>query len=340
MTSSKYFVKKFQLKELCLEITNKCPLKCIHCSSTSSPHSKEELDFKLVKKIIDHFKNLGGKVLEISGGEPLLHKDIYKIIEHAKKKNLRVHLYTSGLKTDEKKLIDAGVDRFLFGVHGSKPNTHEQITKTRNSFSKTIRAIKNLKKIGANVGIHFTPMKTNYKEVKELCKKAKSMNVDEFAVLRFVPQGRGSKNKDLLKLNEKEVRQLLSTVRKLKNRHKFIRLGCPIDFSFFSGNENPSKCKIAKSTLAIRADGTVILCPALKYKKRIGNVKEYSLERLWKDSPVLNKIRENCKIEECKACKHFNQCKGKCLAQHLYNYGKIFKGKDLWCETAKKIYLR
>lgn len=341
-------MSKIKLEELCLEITNKCLLECIHCSSMSSFSSKEELKFELIKKIIDDFRELGGVKIEFSGGEPIFHKDIYEIIEYAKKKNLEVSLYTNGLGVgadilhdeDIQRLINIGTNKFLFSLHGSKNGTHEKITEKEGSFQKTISVIKKLKEKDAYVGVHFVPTKINYQELEESCKMADDIGVNEFAVLRFVPQGRGWQNRSFLELREKEVEQLLKAVKKVKEDYKFIRLGCPISFSFFLDRQNAQECKIGKNMLTIRSDGAVTLCPAFKYKKIIGNIKEKELKELWEESPILTRIRklDYRRFISCSKCEYFNFCKGGCLAQHFYTYDEIFKGKDPWCDIAKKIY--
>ena len=74
-------------------------MSCIHCSSFNGFISKEDDEMNLsgVKKIIDEFVKTGGTVLEISGGEPLMHSKLLEIISYANKKHLETILYTSGL---------------------------------------------------------------------------------------------------------------------------------------------------------------------------------------------------------------------------------------------------
>ena len=261
-----------RLEELCLEVTNKCPLRCLHCSSNSSPTARQELKLKEIKRIIDDFKSLGGKVLEISGGEPLLHKDIFKIIEYGKSKKLEIRLYTNGIYLNAasvKELARIGLDKVLLGVYGASPVVHDKITGQKGSFFKTIKTIKNLKQKGIYVGIHFVPMKISYRELGSLAEMAKSIGADELAILRFVPQGRGEENKSLLALNSKEEKRLLGGMENMRKKYKFLRLGCPIALSL--------KCKAGEDTLAVRPDGIVNLCPAFKQKKIVGNVKRQSL---------------------------------------------------------------
>lgn len=270
-----------------MEITNKCPLQCIHCSSDSSLTTREQLKLDEIKQIIDDFKDLGGKVLEISGGEPLLHKDIFKIILYGKLKGLEVRLYTNGIYLNDasiEELTRVGLDRILLGVYGASSTVHDSITGHKGSFSKTIKAIEKLRQKRVYVGIHFVPTKINYRELELLAEMADEIGVDELAILRFVPQGRGAKNKTLLLLNGKEESELLKSLGILKSKYGFLRLGCPMDQSL--------NCKAGENILTIKPDGFVSLCPAFKNDKIVGNAKKQTLKQIWEKSLVLAEVRK------------------------------------------------
>lgn len=93
-----------KLIELCLEITDRCILNCIHCSTNASRNldNDEGLKYDEICSIISDFCSCGGSILEISGGEPTLHPSLFKIVDFAKSKNLEVRLYTAGVAYDNK----------------------------------------------------------------------------------------------------------------------------------------------------------------------------------------------------------------------------------------------
>lgn len=284
-----------------MEITDKCSLQCLHCSSNSSPAAKQELKLEEIRRIIDDFKDLGGKVLEISGGEPLLHKDVCKVIGYGKAKGLQTRLYTNGIYLNDafKEFVRIGLDRVLLGLYGASPAVHDSITGQKGSFSKTIKAIENLRQKGIYVGIHFVPTKINYCEIESLAKMAERINVDELAILRFVPQGRGAENEGQLLLDDKEESQLLKSLKYLRKRYGFLRLGCPMDQSL--------DCKAGESILTIKPDGFVSLCPAFKNDKIVGNARKQGLKQIWEKSSVLAEVRQT------------REGKKACLARSFYN---------------------
>ena len=98
------------LKDLCFEVIKTCPNNCLFCSSCSSPDAETLISFDLFKQTIDHFISLGGiEEISLSGGEPLLHPNIFEMIAYCKEKNIRTVLFTSGIKRN--KSIDKNTQR-------------------------------------------------------------------------------------------------------------------------------------------------------------------------------------------------------------------------------------
>lgn len=87
------------LNDLCFEIIETCPNNCLFCSSCSSINKKRMIDYKKFKEVIDYFISIGGiKEISISGGEPLLHPELLRMIRYCKLNNIKVVLFTSGIK--------------------------------------------------------------------------------------------------------------------------------------------------------------------------------------------------------------------------------------------------
>lgn len=87
------------LKDLCFEIIETCPNNCLFCSSCSSINKKRMIDYKKFKEVIDYFISIGGiEEISLSGGEPLLHPELLRMIRYCKLNNIKVVLFTSGIK--------------------------------------------------------------------------------------------------------------------------------------------------------------------------------------------------------------------------------------------------
>lgn len=91
------------VKDLCFEIIESCPNKCLFCSSNSRIDKKQIISFNDFKRVIDYFISEGGiEELSLSGGEPFLHPDLYKMVEYTKDKGIRTVIFTSGVKFRKK----------------------------------------------------------------------------------------------------------------------------------------------------------------------------------------------------------------------------------------------
>ena len=72
------------LHEITIEVTQRCPNRCIYCSSLSDATKTQYLDYETICRVVDDAKSLGAKSVSLSGGEPFLHSDIVKIAEYIK----------------------------------------------------------------------------------------------------------------------------------------------------------------------------------------------------------------------------------------------------------------
>jgi radical SAM protein with 4Fe4S-binding SPASM domain len=339
------------LLELCLEITNRCVLRCLHCS-TASPICKEsvdELNFSEIQEIISDFHILGGKILEISGGEPTLHENLIDIVAYANSKGLETRLYTCGVSYKGKcrplssgllkKLRIKGLYEIVFNLQGAKREIHDLITGTPGSFNAICKTIKRAKELGFWVGVHFVPMRPNASSLEDVLKLSSELGIDEVALLRFVPQGRGEINKARLKLASKKLWEFLKNVSFLMKKFEGklrIRTGCPLDFlGFIDETVKPCSCKAGKSTCSVTPEGDVIPCPGFKHFPKFiaGNIRKENLRTIWINSSVFKEFQklDHRSITICSECEKNDICRGRCPAQRVRRYGHLAIGPDPDC---------
>jgi len=299
------------------------------------------LSLHQIKSIISEFSGMGGEVLEISGGEPLMCPYLAQIVEYAEVNNLETVLYTSGTSLGgdiAKKLQRSGLKKVIFNLQGATSDTHETVTQVKGSFGKVVDAIKTMKMLRFWVGAHFVPMKPNYKELVDLLRLCHLLRVDEVGILRFVPQGRGQTNRAFLELSREEFKDFTKRLIELTSNHKNpnIRVGRPIDFRYLlDPSVVKSECNAGISRCLITPDGRVVPCPAFKQTERYvaGNVKFCSLVDIWNKSPIWKEFRhfEPSRINEpCKSCEYLHECRGGCIAQRILKYKE--------CDEYKAIY--
>ena len=91
------------LKEVKIELTNRCARNCKHCSSsaTNSSNNIKELDFEDVKKIIYEAKDMNIGTIVFTGGEPLMYERLPELIELTSKLGMNSTLYTFAYRNEK-----------------------------------------------------------------------------------------------------------------------------------------------------------------------------------------------------------------------------------------------
>ena len=338
------------LSSLTIEITNSCYLSCIHCSTIASRDSSERLPLSTIQQVINDWKSLGGKTIEISGGEPLLYPNLLKVIEYAKDKGMETCLFSCGVfntpgsdlvnnELDIKihKLKKAGLDKVFVSLHGSNAEYHNEVAQTE-VFRHTTNFIRKLVEEDFYVGIHFVPLAINFESLQDITEYVAELGCREIGFLRFVPQGRGALNREMLTLSKDESLELIETLsEKLTSSNIEVRVGSHLDFCFlFIPGHRPKCCNAGIKKCLVTAKGKVIPCAVFKGLPEYvaGNVNESRLSQIWRNSPVFEELRNfNPKHikGECAKCHFLNVCEGRCPAQRVYDWGDLYRGPDKYC---------
>lgn len=338
----KWHSPPFLLKELKIEVTYKCELACLHCSSDATPSSTIELDIDSCKKIINDAAQLGVKKIAFSGGEPLGWPGINEAVQTASSAGMEVTVYTTGniVNVDTKlgALKRSGATKVVFSIFGATPEEHERITSRAGSFNSTLAAVNIANSLRYDTQFHFVPFATNYKALRGVVAIAKQNHVKKISILRFVPQGRGQllKGEELDNYQNVELR---STIKELQKSFD-IRLGSPYNFLMLSAT--PSCCS-AIDRLVISPNQKIYPCDAFKQisSAELSGSADYSdlsrdsLKDCWDKSPYLKTIRDYLTTPfaaKCDKCSSLDSCLSGCLAQKIIaNNGRIVKCPDPMC---------
>ena len=121
-----------RLTKLDLNITNKCNFRCAHCAFDSGIMQIPEFTTKELERILIETKALGGKRFDITGGEPLVRKDVGKIISIGKNLDYKIELVTNGSLLNKEKLRnfkELGLDGIAISLDGSNSELYNRIRK-------------------------------------------------------------------------------------------------------------------------------------------------------------------------------------------------------------------
>lgn len=292
-----------ELFEVTIEVLQRCPNKCIYCSSWSSQDKTEALDFNTICGIVDDAVELGAKLINLSGGEPLLRPDIVDIMDYIKSKGMKIRLYTSGIYYDHGymsipvtllKAISRKVDTLIFNYETTCPELYAKIMGTVPwNHSLLENTIKTAVTMGISVEAHLVPMKCNYRLIPLTLERVFSMGVSKVSLLRFVPQGRSVENVEVTVLSAGEEKELREILKVLSAQYgDKLRLGKPYR------SERFSTCWTGTIRLAVRYDGFVFPCGAFKDVMMTfkgfapENIKEKRLASIYRDSKYIMAVRK------------------------------------------------
>lgn len=306
------------LKEIKIELTNKCARNCKHCSSnaTNNIDNIKELDFDSVYKIITEAKVMGVEDIVFTGGEPLMYDSLSELVELTSKLEMKSTIYTFAYRTDEtlnkyKHLINLGLNKIVYSLADSLSDEKDiSIYNNQEFFDKVFE------ENDAKLGFHYTVSKDSYSKFKDVIISAintfKSRKYfDKVSLLRFVPHGKGTTYMDLSKEQLLDIKDFYLNFAD-KNR---IRLGSPWNIL---GIEN-SPCIIADEIMIIGFDGIAYPCDSIKYFTELGisgNINDNSLMDMY-NSEYFSNIR-NFNIDNfCSSCEQYSICKSGCIGQKI-----------------------
>ncbi|MBB5018138.1 heme d1 biosynthesis radical SAM protein NirJ [Chitinivorax tropicus] len=179
-------------------LIRRCNLTCKHCYSISADtHFKGELGTDEIYRVMDDLKAARVPVLILSGGEPLLHPDIFPIARRAKAMGFYVGLSTNGTLINDQNIDDiatTGFDYVGISLDGLG-DTHDRFRRKAGAFDASLAGIRLCKSRQIRVGIRFTMTQDNAAELPLLLDLMNQEQIDKFYFSHLNYAGRGNKHR-------------------------------------------------------------------------------------------------------------------------------------------------
>lgn len=185
-------------------VTDICDATCKHCSffEAIEDKSKKVLELSEGIDLIKQAQDLGVSLINFTGGEPLLKKDLPALIKSVDKNLSAVNIFTNGslLKEKVKELKDAGLDGVYISIDFADPIKHDLFRKKEGLFEKAFEGIQLAKKLGLTTGISCTLTPESYMdgEMEKIIELAKKTGVHEVLLFDALPSGRFKGREDLV----------------------------------------------------------------------------------------------------------------------------------------------
>ncbi len=344
-----------ELRTVYLYATGACNLKCSHCwispeFQDASYRGDLHIDPALVEKTLFQGKPLGLSSFKITGGEPLLHPSIRRILSFLSDEGMRLTMETNGTLIDEELAgFLASCENLGFmsvSLDGADAPTHEKLRGVAGSFDRAIQGIRNLVGAGIRPQMICTLHRENSSQLKKVIDLAESLGCGSVKFNHVQHVGRGSEFDPDLMLTMPEILELNDLIENEIIHSSGIRVLLDVPFAFYTPARflrgSLGRCNIL-NIIGLLSNGDLALCGIGTSVDELvyGNAGTDDLEEVWKNSPGLTNLRETIpdRLEGiCSECVHRRFCMGTCVAGNYNATGRLSAPYN-FCSTAEELGL-
>jgi radical SAM protein with 4Fe4S-binding SPASM domain len=298
--------------------TRRCNLHCIHCGAIKEQY-EHELTTGQVKGILEQLAALNIGMFAVTGGEPLLRKDLPEVLSYAHQLGLKTGIATNGTLIDRPAaewIKSARVYSVQVSLDGLQ-STHNWIRGNQHSFTRAIHAIELLKEQGVPlVSVATTVTINNIAEIADLRQLLIQSGIKLWRLTVVMPIGRARAAN--LCPDDHQLVDLLKYVKEHQTRELRIYIGENLTYLGDwerQVRQKPTICPIGYTACCIGVDGSVRGCPEQldTPENQEGSLLVTSFESIWKTGFRRYRTREILtKDENCARCKVKNDCYGGC----------------------------
>lgn len=344
-------IPKSTLRLVAWELTRRCNLGCVHCRASAVKVNKfdeEELTTQEVFLLIDEITKVNHPTLILTGGEPLLRKDIFQIVSYGVAKGLKVVMAPNGTLITPavaNQIKEAGIKRISVSLDGATAKIHDEIRKINGAFAGAIRGIELAKATGLECQINTTITKQNHTQISQIINLSIKLGAVACHFFFLVPTGR-AKEMSGQELVGSEYEEVLNQVYEESQRAGIeIRVVCaPHYYRIMHQRKAKVLSGLTKACLAgsafcfISYKGDVFPCGYLDVN--CGNIKTQSFKDIWENSPIFNQLREVSRYKgKCGRCEYLKVCGG-CRARAYATTGDYLEEEpNCIYEPKRKIHL-
>jgi radical SAM protein with 4Fe4S-binding SPASM domain len=331
--------------------TRACNYNCLHCSFGSSPAAINEIDTKGGMKIVDQLYEMGAKWFGLSGGEPLIRKDIFKIIEHAKSLGMNVSLITNGYYVKGHILEKLIRNEVMTAVSlDGKEESHDYI-RGKGAYATALLAMEKLSEGGVFDCIVTTLNRRNCSEVDHIAELGHKFNATRVVYHNYIPVGRAEEHLELAPTPQ-QYEAVLNRIYDLMREYEGkvgVNVYCPFfarvakqrgmpDFDYWFNNVFLGQCFIGGKYMGLLENGDIRPC-GFNEGYRMGNIRDKTMKEIWTEmqtSELTHKLRDRRNLKgKCGVCEYREICGGCRTRAEIYT-GDLFQS-DPACGYVPKL---
>lgn len=297
-------------------LTRRCNLACPHCYLDAGTKADDELTTDECLALVDELHGLGTEMLILTGGEPLLRRDIYAIARRASDLGLWVVMGTNGVLVNDHvaaRMVECGVRGVGISLDALDPDRHNAFRGGPDAWKYSVRALDLCRRHGLEVLVQTTVMEENYDEIPALIDFARERGAWAFNLYFLVRTGRG---RTMTELSPERTHAMLEHLARVQDRYRpmLVRAKCAPQFKQIAhalglaGLESGG-CMAGTEYCRITPGGDVTPCPYMDVVA--GNVRVQSFTEIWRTSPVFADLRAPDRLGgRCGTCEFRHLCGG------------------------------
>ena len=294
---------------LLAEVTYRCPLQCPYCSNPIElAQYRRELDTATWVRVFGEAADLGVVQLHLSGGEPLVRRDILELVREASRVGLYTNMSTGATVVDDAKLErlrEAGLDHLQVSLLDSRPDSNDWLAGAT-SFDRKRDAVRGAKRLGFPVTLNVVLHRHNLDRIEEVIALAQEWRVDRLELAHTQYTGWAFRNRAALMPTRQQLDHAHAVVERVRaaGTGGLQILHVLPDYYF---EQYPKACLQGWGTvfMGVAPDGFVLPCqtareiPGLEFP----SVQDHSLEDIWFNAPIFQRFRGTGWMPEpCRSC--------------------------------------
>lgn len=320
------------LRLIAWEVTRSCNLNCRHCRAAAhnGPY-QGEFSTEEAERFLANVAGFAKPIIILTGGEPMLRKDIFHLAEYGTQLGLRMVMAPCGMLLTEEscgRLIDSGIQRISLSIDGASAESHDAFRRVDGAFEGVMRGAEAARAAGLQFQINTTVTKMNVEELPAIFDLAVRLGAVSFHPFLLVPTGRGKELADY-ELPPEEYERVLNWIYEHRESADLtLKPTCaPHYYRILRQRERAAGRKVRPETHGLDAMtkgclggqgfafvshiGVVQMCGFLDTPA--GDLRENGLDfqKIWEDSPFFAQIRDlNGYGGRCGYCEYRRVCGG------------------------------
>jgi PqqA peptide cyclase len=306
---------------LLAELTHRCPLHCPYCSNPMEMvRAQGEMETEDWKRVFTQARELGVLQLGLSGGEPLVRKDLEELAIHARGLGLYTTLVTSGLgltRVRAERLREAGLEHIQISIQDADPEVAEKIAGV-SSVKQKQAAAAIVKELGFAFSINVVLHRANLDRIGSIIELAAELGADRLELANTQYYGWAIENRAMLMPTREQLARAQATAEDAMRRYKGKMQILFVLPDYFEKYPKPCYGGWGKLYLVVAPDGKVLPCHGATQITTLtfDSARDRSLEWIWHESAAFKAFRgDDWMREPCRSCPRKTVDFGGCRCQ-------------------------